>query len=174
VSRQLGHTNAVTLKVYAHAFDGGSHAARAQERLEEDYGALLATRVPLGALEQPGASRCPSPCRAGISCDVATARPALRLDLDLDRLVDEVATRVAAQLADRIASQAPSPWMAMEEAIAYTRIPAGTFRKWVAAGRIPAHGGRRKLFHRDELDAALGYERTGVGPLAGRYAGGSR
>jgi excisionase family DNA binding protein len=47
--------------------------------------------------------------------------------------------------------------MAMEEAIACTRIPAGTFRKWVAAGRIPALGGRRKLFHRDELDAALGY-----------------
>ena len=86
-----------------------------------------------------------------------TTRPALRLDLDLDLLVDEVATRVAAELADRIASQAPSPWMAMDEAIAYTRIPAGTFRKWVAAGRIPAHGGRRKLFHRDEVDAALGY-----------------
>jgi excisionase family DNA binding protein len=44
-----------------------------------------------------------------------------------------------------------------DEAIAYTRIPAGTFRKWVAAGRIPAHGGRRKLFHRTDLDAALGY-----------------
>jgi excisionase family DNA binding protein len=81
----------------------------------------------------------------------------LRLEFDLDRLVDEVATRVAAELADLIASQAPSPWMAMEEAIAYTRIPAGTFRKWVAAGRVPSHGGRRKLFHRDELDAALGY-----------------
>jgi excisionase family DNA binding protein len=81
----------------------------------------------------------------------------LRLDIDLDRLVDELATRVAVELADRIASQARSPWMAMEESIAYTRIPAGTFRKWVAAGRIPAHGGRRKLFHRDELDAALGH-----------------
>ncbi len=82
----------------------------------------------------------------------------MRLDFDLDRLVDEVATRVAAELAERIVSQAPqSPWMAMDEAIAYTRIPAGTFRKWVAAGRIPAHGGRRKLFHRSELDAALGY-----------------
>jgi hypothetical protein len=33
--------------------------------------------------------------------------------------------------------------MAINEAIAYTRVPAGTFRKWVAAGRIPAHGGRR-------------------------------
>ena len=81
----------------------------------------------------------------------------MRLDIDLDRLVDELATRVAVELANRIASEAPSPWMAMEEAIAYTRIPAGTFRKWVAAGRIPAHGGRRKLFHRAELDAALGY-----------------
>jgi excisionase family DNA binding protein len=81
----------------------------------------------------------------------------LRLDLDLDQLVDEVATRVASHLAQQIASEASSPWMAMEEAIAYTRIPAGTFRKWVAAGRIPAHGGRRKLFHRVELDAALGY-----------------
>jgi hypothetical protein len=45
----------------------------------------------------------------------------LRLELNLDQLVDEVATRVAAELADRIASQAPSHWMAMDEAIAYTR-----------------------------------------------------
>ncbi len=79
----------------------------------------------------------------------------MRLEIDLDLLADEVAARVAARLADRIAPQASSPWMAMEEAIAYTRIPAGTFRKLVAAGRLPAHGGRRKLFHRDELDSAL-------------------
>jgi len=96
----------------------------------------------------------------------------LRLDLDLDRLVDEVATRVATELAHRIASEAPSPWMAMKEAIAYTRIPAGTFRKWVAAGRIPAHGGRRKLFHRHELDAALGYRHPGAAsPQAQRLNG---
>jgi excisionase family DNA binding protein len=81
----------------------------------------------------------------------------LRLEIDLDLLADEVATRVAARLAERIASQASSPWMAMDEAIAYTRIPPGTFRKLVAAGRIPSHGGRRKLFHRAEVDAALGH-----------------
>ncbi len=81
----------------------------------------------------------------------------MRLDVDLDRLAEELATRVAAQLAKRETSPASSPWMDMGEAIEYTRIPAGTFRKWVAAGRIPAHGGRRKLFHRAELDAALGY-----------------
>jgi integrase len=42
VARQLGHTNAaITLKVYAHLFDGERHAALARERLEADYGALL-------------------------------------------------------------------------------------------------------------------------------------
>lgn len=51
--------------------------------------------------------------------------------------------------------------MDMGEAIEYARIPPGTFRKWVAAGRIPAHGGRRKLFHRAEVDAALGYTANG-------------
>lgn len=39
----------------------------------------------------------------------------------------------------------------MQEALAYTRIHPGTFRKWAPAERIPAHGSRRKLFHRDEL-----------------------
>ena len=79
----------------------------------------------------------------------------MRLEIDLDQLADEVAARVAARLADRIAPQDRSPWMSMDEAIAYTRIPEGTFRKLAAAGRLPAHGGRRKLFHRDELDTAL-------------------
>jgi excisionase family DNA binding protein len=51
--------------------------------------------------------------------------------------------------------------MLMDEAITYTRIPEGTFRKWVAEGRIPSHGGKRRLFHRGELDVALGY--TGAG-----------
>jgi hypothetical protein len=39
----------------------------------------------------------------------ATARPALRLEFDLDQLADEVATRVAARLAERIASEPSSP-----------------------------------------------------------------
>ena len=106
---------------------------------------------------QPPAAGRPSLLSVHFAVIRAAARPALRLELDLDLLADEVATRVAARLADRIASQACSPWMAMDEAIAYTRIPAGTFRKLVAAGRIPSHGGRRKLFHREEVDVALGH-----------------
>ena len=83
---------------------------------------------------QPPAAARPSFLGAHIADIRAAASPALRLEIDLDLLADEVATRVAARLADRIALQATSPWMAMEEAIAYTRIPAGTFRMLVAVG----------------------------------------
>ena len=81
----------------------------------------------------------------------------MKLEIDLDQLVDELATLVAQRLEERFGSRERSPWMGMADAIAYTGVPAGTFRKWVAEGRIPSHGGRRRLFHRAELDAALGY-----------------
>ena len=80
-----------------------------------------------------------------------------RLEIDLDPVLDELADRIARRLADTLTPGESSPWMRMDEAIEYTRVPEGTFRKWVAEGRIPSHGGRRKLFHRAELDAALGY-----------------
>ena len=81
----------------------------------------------------------------------------MKIEIDLDRLADELATLVARRLEGLIGSPEPSPCMCMADAIAYTGVPAGTFRKWVAEGRIPSHGGRRRLFHRAELDAALGY-----------------
>jgi len=83
-----------------------------------------------------------------------------RLEIDLDPLLDELADRVAKRLASAVAAAERSPWMRMGEAIEYTRIPEGTFRKWVAQGRIPSHGGRRKVFHRAEVDAAMGYVDT--------------
>lgn len=82
---------------------------------------------------------------------------ASRLQIDLDPILDVLAQRIAARLSDVIVQRQQSPWMRMDEAIEYTRVPAGTFRKLVAEGRVPSHGGRRKLFHRAELDAALGY-----------------
>ncbi len=45
--------------------------------------------------------------------------------------------------------------MTFEEAVEYTRVPAGTFRKLSADGTFTAHGGKRKIYHRQELDAAL-------------------
>jgi integrase-like protein len=42
VSRQLGHANpAITLNTYAHLFDGASHAERARESLEAQFGGIL-------------------------------------------------------------------------------------------------------------------------------------
>jgi len=66
-----------------------------------------------------------------------------------------VAARVSARL--EVLQPVGSPWMTSEEAIEYSRLPAGTFRKKAAAGEIPCHGGRTKVFHRAEVDAALGY-----------------
>jgi hypothetical protein len=108
-----------------------------------------------GPSGQPRGLARPSIRSAQFSAIFPAATPAVRLEIDLDQLADEVATRVAARLADRLPPQDTSPWMAMDEAIRYTKIPAGTFRKLVAAGRLPVHGGRRKLFHRAELDSAL-------------------
>ncbi len=45
--------------------------------------------------------------------------------------------------------------MTFEEAVQYTKVPAGTFRKLSAEGTFTPHGGKRKLYHRHELDAAL-------------------
>jgi hypothetical protein len=76
-------------------------------------------------------------------------------------LTDELADRLVERLAPRLAevlSFAPgqaSPWLPTPQAIAYTGLPEGTFRKLAASGRIPSHGGRRKLFYRPELDQAL-------------------
>jgi hypothetical protein len=77
-------------------------------------------------------------------------------------LANELAERVAEQLAPRVAelvSDHPaahaSPWLTTSEAIDYSRLPEGTFRKLAACGKIPCHGGRAKLFYRPELDQAL-------------------
>jgi hypothetical protein len=79
-----------------------------------------------------------------------------------DDFLDALANRLASRLADRIADQLglaalseDSPWMTFEEAVEYTRVPTGTFRKLSAEGTFTAHGGKRKVYHRQELDAAL-------------------
>ena len=81
----------------------------------------------------------------------------------LETVAQLVAERAAALLAAHVADG--TPWMTTDEAIAYTRIPAGTFEKLSARGRIPFHtaeSGRRKLYHREELDRFLGYDRRGA------------
>jgi excisionase family DNA binding protein len=78
----------------------------------------------------------------------------------IEQIAGSIAERAFDLFAERMASG--TPWMTTDEAIAYTRIPAGTFDKLAARGRIPSHsadGGRRKLYHREELDRYLGYAR---------------
>lgn len=76
-------------------------------------------------------------------------------------LADEVARRLADRLAPQMAELVPrrsadsSPWLTTREAIAYTKLPEGTFRKLASCGKIPSHGGRAKLFYRPEVDDAL-------------------
>jgi Helix-turn-helix domain len=75
----------------------------------------------------------------------------------VDELADRLAERLAPRLAQLIAPEpAPStPWLTTAQAVAYTRLPEGTFRKLAASGKIPSHGGRSKVFYRPELDEAL-------------------
>lgn len=74
----------------------------------------------------------------------------------LDALARRLAARLAEQITDQLtAPNGGSPWMTFEEAVEYTRVPAGTFRKLSADGTVTAHGGKRKIYHRQELDAAL-------------------
>lgn len=81
----------------------------------------------------------------------------MRLNLDNDEYA-ALARELAPLLLDELRrglAQPTSPWMQTEEAIAYSQIPEGTFRQWAANGTIPSHGGRRKLFHRAEVDEAI-------------------
>ncbi len=74
----------------------------------------------------------------------------------LDALAHGLASRLAEQMANQLAAlHEGSPWMTFEEAVEYARVPAGTFRKLSADGTFTAHGGKRKIYHRQELDAAL-------------------
>jgi hypothetical protein len=79
-------------------------------------------------------------------------------DAFLDALVHRLARRLAERMADELTGSAlaeGSPWMTFEEAVEYTRVPAGTFRKLSAQGTFTAYGGKRKVYHRQELDTAL-------------------
>lgn len=76
------------------------------------------------------------------------------------RLIEEVAARVAEQLAPQLAqmvseTHGAGPWLTTAEAVKYTGLPDGTFRKLAACGKIPSHGGRSKIFFRPEIDQAL-------------------
>jgi hypothetical protein len=54
---------------------------------------------------------------------------------------------------EALEEQNQSPWLNTEDAIRYSALPAGSFRKYVADGRIRHRGTeKRHIFRRDELD----------------------
>lgn len=79
--------------------------------------------------------------------------PSALLDEALASFAERVAAIVVRAIDERLESR--SPWMTKDEAIERSRLPRGTFEKVAADGRIPSHGGKTKIFHRDELDDAL-------------------
>ncbi len=129
------------------AIHGTSRAACALLAIRTPTSAYLRMRA--GALQSSGSARarCEYRCReAVVSVEVPDAL--------LDALADGLASRLADRLA-ALASPEGSPWMTFEEAVEYTKVPAGTFRKLSAEGVFTAHGGKRRVYHRRELDAAL-------------------
>lgn len=97
----------------------------------------------------------------GASGDAQTAPTAvltfphdMQLDLN-DEELGMLAARLHEKLSPLLTRASGSPWMQFKEAVAYSRIPAGTFRRLSAMGLIPSHGGRTKLYHRDEIDEAI-------------------
>lgn len=84
-----------------------------------------------------------------------------------EHIADLVAEKVAARLS-AVGSGPASPWMTVEEAADYSRIPLGTFRGLSAAGRVRSHtSGKRHVYHRAEVDEdLLGYARdSNVTPM---------
>jgi hypothetical protein len=88
------------------------------------------------------------------TCGVPTFSHDMQLDLN-DEELGTLAARLHEKLSPLLARASTSPWMQFKEAVAYSRIPAGTFRRLSAMGLIPSHGGRTKLYHRDEIDEAI-------------------
>jgi hypothetical protein len=69
-----------------------------------------------------------------------------------DDWIEQIADAIHSRIAARLGDSDTSPWKNTPEAIEYTRIPEGTFRKLAAARAIPSHGGRTRIFHRNDLD----------------------
>jgi len=74
-------------------------------------------------------------------------------------LVDAIAHRTAELLADRLPEPAPDPYLTVEDAAAYLSAPASRVYDLVSLRRVRHfRDGRRLLFRRSDLDAALDVE----------------
>jgi excisionase family DNA binding protein len=74
-----------------------------------------------------------------------------------DVFVQAIAERVAELLANSLAgSSAPEPWIGVEQAAEHLACPPSRIYDLVSQGRLtPRRDGRRLLFKRSHLDAAI-------------------
>jgi len=73
----------------------------------------------------------------------------------LDAFEELVAERVAHALAGT-ENDNGSPWLSVQEAAEYARVSERTLSRAIARGRVRSETcGRRRLLHRDEVDAYL-------------------
>lgn len=72
----------------------------------------------------------------------------------VDAIEELVSELIDERLAAASANGASSPWLALDEAAAYLRVSARTLERRIAKGRVRSTTiGRRRLFHREDLDA---------------------
>ena len=95
-----------------------------------------------------------APTSGSVVGDDRSKNASVSLAFPTGPIAREISDRVFILVSEKLAVE-QSPWMTKAEAIAYTRLTPSTFAKWSADGRIPSHGDRAKLYHRDELDKAL-------------------
>ena len=71
-------------------------------------------------------------------------------------LVEAIAERVAELLVERLPAQGPAPWLDVDGAAEYLACPKSRVYEFIAAKRVRHfRDGRRVLFRREDLDAAL-------------------
>ena len=73
----------------------------------------------------------------------------------IEELVDERVQERLDGIADRNGSA--SPWLSLDEAAGYLRVSERTLERRIARGKVRSTSiGRRRLLHRDDLDALAG------------------
>lgn len=98
----------------------------------------------------PASSRASAP-NAEQASGLALAVPAA--------LVDAIARRTVELLADRLPEPAPDPYLTVDQAADYLSAPTSRIYDLVSLRRVRHHrDGRRLLFRRSDLDAALEVE----------------
>jgi excisionase family DNA binding protein len=84
----------------------------------------------------------------------ALGRELVRELLAVLRDEPELATEVRALLLPEPASAPPSPWLSTSEAAEHLRVSERTVQRLAGRGRVRSSTiGRRRLYHRDDLDA---------------------